>query len=680
MITLFATDGRTEMASVNDWQDAAENEGEMLSWECGNSGIYYVRVQPTTAVEFNADSGYKLSVYQPELGIPGLITGRVTDIYGNGLADVVIRTHDGPASTISYPAGYFIMAAPSGVLSLTAMKQPFETLIVNDIQVEAECTTHLDLIMTKSDLPLAHAGDDQRVVQGQTVTLDGSNSSVGTGDIVHWQWEQLSGPSVSLSDPAVANTYFIAPYSGQNNAVLDFQLTVTDNAGFSATDTCRVIVIGDDQTPVSDIKITPDIFDAPATIILDGSGSFDPDGGSLTYFWDVYGTGAFDLSDSSSAITDIAIQDCDYYVVQLTVTDADGLSSATTLPSPCSVMENCSLSGRIVEESGNGLDGVSIQFSELYDLIIQSEASGLFHVTVPKGVHQIELSKHGFLPKSISINAGGDEAWVETLMTRASNIDGPYAHAGEDMEVTEGNTVYLDGGGSIGQPQNALNYRWEQIAGPAVSLINPNAAITKFVTPIISSDSETVILQLTVTDDFGFASSDEVVIAIQDNDIDAYPESTLSFRSATNHPMAIEVVEGAELAELACIPSTDIADTRNRPRNMIYGVQLLQFQTVEGDKASFVLYLPDMGWYGDRPYEFYQHHPEIGWKKVPETEASSERKKITFTLSDGGPVDEDGKVNGLIQLTGAIGIQYATDESQDSSSGGCFIDTIRNQN
>ena len=45
----------------------------------------------------------------------------------------------------------------------------------------------------QGDYPVANAGNDQNVDFGDTVTLDGSNSSFDDGIIISYQWTQTSG-------------------------------------------------------------------------------------------------------------------------------------------------------------------------------------------------------------------------------------------------------------------------------------------------------------------------------------------------------------------------------------------------------------------------------------------------------------------------------------------------------
>jgi len=60
--------------------------------------------------------------------------------------------------------------------------------------------------------PHADAGPDQTAHDGDTITLDGSNSSdLDVGQTLNYLWEQLSGTAVMLSDAAVVKPTFTAP-------------------------------------------------------------------------------------------------------------------------------------------------------------------------------------------------------------------------------------------------------------------------------------------------------------------------------------------------------------------------------------------------------------------------------------------------------------------------------------
>jgi hypothetical protein len=77
------------------------------------------------------------------------------------------------------------------------------------------------------------------------VTLDGSKSSdPDDGDgIAGFLWKQIAGPQVKLFNPPPDKPTFTAPDAGEKGATMTFQLTVTDNGGLPATDTCNVTVL-----------------------------------------------------------------------------------------------------------------------------------------------------------------------------------------------------------------------------------------------------------------------------------------------------------------------------------------------------------------------------------------------------------------------------------------------------
>jgi hypothetical protein len=85
--------------------------------------------------------------------------------------------------------------------------------------------TMSDIILC-STCPVADAGANQGVSPGVTVTLDGSSSYDPNGSIIAYEWTQLSGTAVMLSNEEAAITTFTSPNSDET---LTFKLTVYDN-------------------------------------------------------------------------------------------------------------------------------------------------------------------------------------------------------------------------------------------------------------------------------------------------------------------------------------------------------------------------------------------------------------------------------------------------------------------
>ncbi|UCG55581.1 MAG: right-handed parallel beta-helix repeat-containing protein [Phycisphaerales bacterium] len=128
--------------------------------------------------------------------------------------------------------------------------------------------------------PVPNAGRDQHIVEPQLVTLDGSDSFFyDPCGVMVFQWTQVAGPPVELSDPAAVQPTFMAEVEGEYR----FELVVADDLNTSGPDEV-LILFGPNRKPVADAG--PDrVCGAPDRVALDGTGSFDPDPDVLIYTW-----------------------------------------------------------------------------------------------------------------------------------------------------------------------------------------------------------------------------------------------------------------------------------------------------------------------------------------------------------------------------------------------------------
>lgn len=111
--------------------------------------------------------------------------------------------------------------------------------------------------------PDSNAGPDQLVESESTVELQGSNSTDSDGEIIAYQWIQLTGPQVTLNDPGLSDPSFTAPLVTELT-LLQFELTVTDDADATATD-------------VVDITVTPPQHEVSGTISIPNGTLVDSD-------------------------------------------------------------------------------------------------------------------------------------------------------------------------------------------------------------------------------------------------------------------------------------------------------------------------------------------------------------------------------------------------------------------
>jgi hypothetical protein len=132
--------------------------------------------------------------------------------------------------------------------------------------------------------PVADAGPDQTVDEGQSVVLSGSNSRDMDDGIASMQWRQIQGPTVTLNGATQAEATFTAPNVDEQGASLVFELTVTDYSGAQSSDTCIVNVSWVNMPPKADAGPDQTVNEGQK-VTLSAAGSSDPDDGIAAYRW-----------------------------------------------------------------------------------------------------------------------------------------------------------------------------------------------------------------------------------------------------------------------------------------------------------------------------------------------------------------------------------------------------------
>ena len=178
--------------------------------------------------------------------------------------------------------------APAGHNSLTFQ------LIVNDGSLGS--SPSFVTIGVQNHAPVADAGPGQLVSVNAPVTLNGTGSSDQDSDALTYSWTQTSGSPVGLSGAGTAAPTFTAPAAA---GTLSFELTVSDGS-LTDSGTVSIVVVQPNRAP--NASAGPDqSVGAKASVTLDGSGSSDPDGNSLTYSWKQTAGPAVALSDAHVA-------------------------------------------------------------------------------------------------------------------------------------------------------------------------------------------------------------------------------------------------------------------------------------------------------------------------------------------------------------------------------------------
>ena len=263
--------------------------------------------------------------------------------------------------------------------------------------------------------------------------------------------------------------------------------------------------------------------------------------------------------------------------------------------------------------------------------------------------------------------------------------ENPTANAGPDQQiVTEGTTVTLNGSNSSDPDDGIASYLWTQTLGPPVTFSNPTSINPTFLTPPVNNGQETLTFRLTVTDQGGLQSTDDITVTVTDNGITGFPADVVTMETSTGENYGMKVDNGGAVTGLQALDPSTIADTSNRPDELPYGLIDLQAKTdIPGGTMKVTIYLPSPAPPG---YKWFKYSPSKGWYDFSSNATfNAARTQVTLTLTDGGTGDDDGTANGVIVDPSGLGFipdptptPTPTPPTSDSGGGGggCFISTI----
>lgn len=176
--------------------------------------------------------------------------------------------------------------------------------------------------------PIADAGPDRIVQERAFASLDGSGSAAGQGELVSFQWRQLSGPAAILSDPAAPAPTFAVPAVDGPGVQLVFELVVVDSGGLrDADEVVYAIEDLDDPGAKPTANAGPDIAVREGFITaLNGTRSRANQGTIVAYRWRQIAGPPATLSDPAAPRPTFTVPDVNgsgiEMVFELTVTDS----------------------------------------------------------------------------------------------------------------------------------------------------------------------------------------------------------------------------------------------------------------------------------------------------------------------------------------------------------------------
>ena len=269
------------------------------------------------------------------------------------------------------------------------------------------------------------------------------------------------------------------------------------------------------RAPVADAG-SDGVYDLSAGFaVLDGGGSHDPDGDSLTYEWTQVSGPAVPLrhENASSPQAQFDRPRTDQMLTfQLRVSDESGAASEDTVtltfrnapPTAKAGTDQTSGRGRTITLNGSGSDDVAdnaltYKWSQVsgtpVELSDTEEARPTF----------IAPDDFGILVFSLTVSDGEQASEPDTITITVRNLK-PVADAGAAQQVETREWVTLDGQQSTDPDGDSLTYEWTQTSGDAVILTSTASGTASFRAP---RETQTLVFRLEVSD--GDESATDIV-------------------------------------------------------------------------------------------------------------------------------------------------------------------------
>ncbi len=336
-----------------------------------------------------------------------------------------------------------------------------------------------------NNTPVANAGTDQAMTPGSTITLNGIGSSDPDSDTLTYLWEIITQPEGSnafLNDSMLVESRFITDTVG----TYELRLTVNDgNASHSdvvviTANTMPVANAGDDQT----VTLTD-------TVTLNGNGSTDPDGNTITYLWAFVsrpGGSMATLTNETTVNPTFTADTAGTYAVRLTVNDGNDANADTvnimvnTVPVANAGEDQSVTLNSVVTLYGSGSsdqDGDTFTYS--WEFVTRPGGSTAI-LTNPTTVSPTFIAdKAGEYRVALTVNDGKDTNTDTVSITTINNV--PVAEAGNYAKVPYDSSITLEGGGSYDPDGDALTYRWRFLfrPSPGIVLIDSNTRTPSFI-------------------------------------------------------------------------------------------------------------------------------------------------------------------------------------------------------
>ncbi len=356
-----------------------------------------------------------------------------------------------------------------------------------------------------------------------TVSLSASASDPDMGQTLTYQWSITAKPSgLSSSDQPSLSNANSANATLTVNATGDYIVTVSVSDGVETALASKRVEVNANQPPTPSISVSPSSSVATGTqVTVDGSGSTDPEGGTISYTWNLTSTPSGSsamLSSTSSAQSNFTPDVAGSYTVELIASDPNNATASTTVTIQANNQTptaSATISPSNSEPTGTQLtldasgstdpEGGTLTYSWSVTTAPSGSSATLSSPSMASTNFTPDVSGSYTFEVTVTDPEGATDS--TTISFTATN-QAPTASASISPSNSEptGTQLTLDASGSTDPEGGTLTYSWLVTTAPSGSsatLSSPTMASTNF-TPDVSGS---YTFEVTVTDPEGATDS-----------------------------------------------------------------------------------------------------------------------------------------------------------------------------
>ena len=396
---------------------------------------------------------------------------------------------DGGAQTL-YGSGPTYNFNNAGVFTVT--------LTAKDAAGNTQTDT-MTVTVNDTDNPVAIAGFDQTVDQGDQVTFDGTGSTDNVGvDNYTWTFTDGGGHTLYGSSPT---------YTFDNAGPFTVTLTVNDAAGNNHTDPMTVTVndttnpiadAGDDQTVDQGDQVTFDGMSSTDNVGVDNYTWTFTDGGDHT----LYGsTPTYTFNNAGAFTVTLTIKDaaCNEHTDTMKVTVNDTEKPNANAGNSLTVNQ-----GTLVTFDGrSSSDNIGVTN---YTWTFTDGGTQTLYGTSPS----FTFYNSNVITVTLNITDAAGNWDTDSITVTVKDTENPIANAGNDQSADQGDLITFDGTGSTDNV-GVDNYMWTYTDGGAQTLYGSGPTYT-------FDNAGAFTVALTIKDAAGNEQTDTMTVTINDKE------------------------------------------------------------------------------------------------------------------------------------------------------------------